>query len=412
MNLLHRITRLLTAEKTAPQQMPVAGISGLLPGYPSAAPGTYSTYRQMRAHPTLAMARLIATAPFRTTPIEFVATHGTEEQRLFMQETLNPLWANFVQQACFAFDYGWKGFEKVFAVTPAGRLTLARLKPLNVDRTRILVDENTGAFAGLRQRDVTLPAEKVFVFTHDMEDDDRYGRSRHENVRGAWNAWNELLKKEGQYIGKIAGVVPIVKYPEGTGRDRTGALRSNFELAQAVLANLGKGHGVAMPNQLAGWAEDMTRAGLDVSQLAAWQITFLEAGASHAHGFIEQMRHKESLMMRGWLVPERAALESSTGTRADAEAHGRVALSITEAVFEDLLRCVNRFMIDQLLMLNWGESARGGVVARACPADGARATMLRQIAVEALKKPADLDLLRRAIDFEKVLESTGIPAVS
>ncbi|MCX5658574.1 MAG: hypothetical protein NTW19_02495 [Planctomycetota bacterium] len=394
--------------------------SANLPGYSAPAAGTYATYRRMRGNPTIAIARMAATAPIRAAriavspgiaPAPGMGSNTTHAQAVaFIDANIRPLWPAICRDAMLALDYGWKGFEKVY-VHDAGRLVLHKLKPLAPELTRIQVDPATGGFAGLEQRGVSLPAGKCFVYSYDPEDDGLYGRSRHENVRAAWAAWTDLLAKEGQYATKVAGVTPIVTYPEGVGRDRHGAERPNFELAQAVLANLGLGHGVAMPNRLAGWAEDLVRGGIDVSQLAAWQIRFLEPSGQHGQDLVRQMQHKESLMLRGWLVPERAVAEGHAGTRADAEQHADLALSIAQETLDDLLRCVNRHVVDPLLALNFGEAARGSVRLTASPIADAGAGLARAMLLAAMGSPPNAETLLRTLDLDAMVEQQGLPGV-
>lgn len=387
-----------------------------LPGYAAPAPGAYATYRRMRGNPTIAISRMAATAPIRSARVSVVpgpraassAPVTIHEASAFIESVMRPLWPTLCRDALLALDFGWKGFEKVYALDD-GRLVLHKLKPLAPELTRVRVNPATGGFAGLEQRETILPPEKCFVFTHDAEDDGPYGRSRHENVRQAWSAWSDLLAKEGQYATKVAGVTPIVTYPEGSGRDRHGAERPNFELAQSVLANLGLGHGVAMPNRLANWAEDLVRGGIDVSQLAAWQIRFLEPAGQHGQDLVRQMQHKESLMLRGWLVPERAVAEGHAGTRADADAHGDLALSIAQGTLDDLLRGVNRHVIDPLLALNWGEAARGAVQLAAAPLADAGGSLARTILRDAVTSTPSAELLLRTLDLDAMIDQQGLP---
>src|SRR5947199_7338439 len=64
MNFLKRLLRPRTAELTPAQSVASAGIAfSQLPGFAVPSPGTYATYRRMSAHPTLALAKSIVTAP-------------------------------------------------------------------------------------------------------------------------------------------------------------------------------------------------------------------------------------------------------------------------------------------------------------------------------------------------------------
>ena len=149
-------------------------------------------------------------------------------------------------------------------------------------------------------------------------------------------------------------MTPVITYPEGTGKDAYGADQPNHVLAWQVLQNLGRGNGVAMPNRLAPWAEEWAMRGVDPVQLAAWQIKFMESSEEHGNDFVAQMQHKETLMLRGWLVPERAVAEGHFGTKAEAESHADMAVAIAQHDMFDLLRAFNENVVDPLLALNFG----------------------------------------------------------
>src|ERR1700712_2884341 len=62
MNLLKRLFRPAMGEQTPAQANTGIGFSQL-PGFSPPLPGTYGVYRRMSAHPTLALAQSIGTAP-------------------------------------------------------------------------------------------------------------------------------------------------------------------------------------------------------------------------------------------------------------------------------------------------------------------------------------------------------------
>jgi hypothetical protein len=407
----------LQGERTGPQGLQgsatVGGFLSQWPGYSVPPAGRLGTYRLMRGNPTIAIARVAATAPIRAARWSYQSRAGGADERVaFIRDQLEPIRPLLVGESLRALDFGFQAFEKVYAVQ-GGRLVLRRLKPLSPEGTAVLIDRRGGAFAGLRQGEVTLPASKAFVFTYDGEPGDFYGRSRHENVReSAWAPWVDLLRRQGQYVNKAAGVVPLIEYPEGVSHDRQGRSRDNFELAEAVAQQLGQGHGVTMPNVLARYAEDMVRSGMDPAQLRAWKISFLETRAGHGSEFVQMMRHFESLMLRGWLVPERTVAEGSAGTRADAAEHADLALVVAQQVLEDLVRHVNWHVIDPLLALNFGPDARGSVWVEPAPLLDEQAGFLRELVQRVLTSNADESLLRQMLDVDALLERTGVPRKS
>lgn len=370
--------------------------------------GDYATYRAMRRHPTVALARAIAQAPNLTASYVVESDEGEDDPvREAVAATVDPLWPFLMHNILFALDYGWQPFEKVWAVED-GLLAVAKLKPLLPDNTSILVDEH-GAFAGLKQHGVELSPENCFVMTYDAEAGNLYGRSRHENIRDVWTDARTLRKKQSTYNAKVAGVIPIIEYPEGTSRDRNGAEQDNYELAEKVLKALGSGNGVAMPNTLARFASDLARQGVSLESLKAWHIKLLEVRGNHGAGFVAQRRYSDSLLLRGWLIPERVATEGQFGTKAEATAHADIALVIADQFFESIIRHVNWFLIDPFVAYNFGTARVGTVRLEAVGLDRAQRAFYRSLIEKVLGNPANVDVLLDLVELREMAEAVGLP---
>jgi len=381
-------------------------ITALMVGPLNVQPGTYKTYRKMRRHPTIALARAVAVAPVLNVEHSY---EGDDEQVVeFVRSTLEPLWDGLVRHCLFALDYGWQPFERVWEVRD-GRLTYAKLKPLLQDVTTLLTDEH-GNVVGLKQGDVELTGAKALAFVHEGEPGELYGRSRHENVRGVWSAWEELLDRARRYAKRAVGTTPLIEYPEGRSLDRNGAEVENYKLAERILQRLGEGAGVAMPNTLSRHAVELARQGIDVRELRAWHLDFLEPKGRYGYEFVALLKHLETQMFRGWLVPERAAAEGQYGTKAEAEAHANVALEVTAQLERDILSWVNREVIAPLLELNWGPQAKGAVRLRSAGIEAGTREFYR-VLVRALLGSPNVDLFLEHVDLRALLERLDIPMV-
>lgn len=399
-------------ERTKRQQVQggVASWPTQLPGFINAPRGIYHTYRKMRGNPTIALARLVATAPIRAAEWSYeLGPNGTDDMLAFVQSTIDALKGALVAEALRALDYGWQPFEKVWEYR-GGRYVLTKMKPLLPDLTEPLEVKDTGQFAGLRNRDVDLGLEKSFVFTYDSEGGAIIGRSRHENVREkAWHPWEQLLDKKGKYVTKVSGAIPIVRYPQGKAKDASGTERDNFDIAKSVLAELGKLSGVAAPLDLAPWAADLLRSGVDVSKLLAWQIDFLESKGQHGGDLTNMMRYFDSLMMRGWLVPERAALEGQHGTKAESETQTDIVIAAAEQLLDDIVAAVNADLVEQLLTLNFGQSAKGAVRIAPAPLVDEKASLVRKMIESVLTNPANLAVFLKVVDMDAAVDQIGLP---
>lgn len=196
--------RVQTGTQTKPQaRNPGSGV-GFFSDESSAriSPQTLDTYRTMRNNPTIALARMIATAPIKAAPWTFTAQKGgTDEMVKFVQDALDPLAAQYIKDACRALDYGNQSFERVWEPV-SGRWVYKQLKALRPELTEILVYQG-GEYAGVRQGNIDLLDKKAFTFSYDAEYGNWYGRSRNENVRTtAYSLWCYNFSKLQRYIAR------------------------------------------------------------------------------------------------------------------------------------------------------------------------------------------------------------------
>lgn len=370
---------------------------------------TYQEYREMRKNPTIALARIVATAPIRKAEWTTEWNDGVDDKwGELVTEQMTALWQGLIKDILLALDYGWSPFEIVWAVKD-GKYVIERMKHLLVDKTDIQIDEY-GEFTGLKQGDIELGLMKSFVFTNEGEAGNYYGRSRHENVRDtAWRDWKGVSKKCEQFFTKTAGTIPIINYPEGKSLDAAGNEQDNFDLAKLVLQNLGKGNGVAMPNVFAKYAEDLAKAGVDPGALKAWEITFLEDSGNHGSEFIEKLKHDEALMMRGWLVPERVAIEGQFGTKAESSQHTDTALFMAELTLEDILDAVNKGVVDKILELNFGQEAKGKVYLKQSGLSNTDKAYYRSLVDKLFMQSITPDFVVELVELDTLLDYAGVP---
>lgn len=397
----------------------VAAISPFfdLPGFGKPQPSTIKTYRKMRSNPTIAIARMAATAPIKAAPWSFEATDDAPKGALeLIEDTLESGLRLIVREMLRSLDLGCYPFELVWEAKEARQFGLPmalvprKIKPLLPERTEILIEKPTGAFAGLKQGNVTLEPIESLLFTYDGEAGNFYGRPRNENIRKVWTAWDQMLDRIGKFTNKVAGVIPIIRYVLGTSIDETGATIANDKMAGTVLENLHQARGVAWPIELVPWAEDAMKAGVDIEKLMSWQISFLETKGQHAKEMVEVMRLLDSYLMRGWLVPERAAIEGQHGTKAEAGEHADIALLAAEEVLLDIALCINWYLIDKILIVNYGAEAAGTVTATPAPLTDEQKAFYREILKTVLTQAATVDLLFSMVNVDAMIERSGLPA--
>lgn len=371
---------------------------------------TYELYRRIRGNPTVALARSIATSPVKSAQWTIASEDNVPDENVkFIQKQIDKIWHKFIRNIVYALDYGWQPFEIIWNVTEDNRFGIDSMKPLLVDNSKLVRKNRTSGALGVRNGDVELFDAKVWWFSYDSEAGFPYGRSRHENIRKtAWFYWDKINERRGAYARKTAGIVPIIEYPVGTNRDKDGTVKSNYELAKKVLASLGKASGVAFPNDYAKHASDLARAGVDLQQLKSWHISFLESSGDHGSGFTDMLRHLESLMMRGWLIPERTATEGQYGTKAESETHGTHAIVASDLLFRDILNEINQ-IINWLLIFNFGPEAEGSIWMEPGGLDPFLLKFYRELMEKVLSAPANIDLLLQWLDVDSMLDKVDLP---
>lgn len=375
---------------------------------------TFETYRKMRQNPTIALARMVATAPIRCAEWTIEADDNVgEDVTDFIKEQIEGIWHNLVNDALLALDYGYAPGEQIYDRSE-GQVSIARIKPLLVDKTTILTDDH-GNFSGLRNKAnktvVDLEPEECFLYSYDCEAGNLYGRARHENIRAtAYTEWCDLQKKRARYFKKSAGAIPVVHYPDGDSVDAGGAVLPNFRQARQLIAHLQDGDGIAMPTILKPWAAELARDGKAGPDMEAWTVDFLETKAQHGGEFTDAMKHCESLMLRGWLVPERAASEAQTaGSRADSETSADFAMLAVDLTLHDIVQCLNVQVVDPLLAMNYGDQARGTVRIKRAGVAPAQQVFFKALITASLGNPANVALLLKLVDMNSLVAAAGLP---
>ena len=374
--------------------------------------GSYQTYRDMLEDPTIALSHAATTAPIIAAGWSIEADDDAPEgAKELIEDVFEPLRGRLMYQACRAIYYGWQSFEKVWGIDDMGRMVIERFKPLIPDYTEVAIDRDTGQVVGVKQGGVVLDRGHSVIISNDSEGENPYGRSRLENLRRwAWRPWTQGMEKLAQYQAKTAGVVPVIRYPEGEGKNASGQTVRNYEAATQMNLQLGLAHGIVMPTAIPDWAMDALRSGQNISDLMAWSVSFLETRAGHGAEFITSLSYQDKLKVRGYLLPERTILEGQFGTKAEAGVHGDIAVLISQQFLDCVVEELNRQAVDDVLVVNFGKSVRGKVYLTPGPIqDSAKA--LYQTIVSALYG-GNPDLALEQLDMDAMLDSLRLPKAS
>jgi hypothetical protein len=390
--------------------------SGSMSGWGQAPPPGMTTWRQVRRNPTVVMARVAAFAPVKMAMRR--ATLVADDDRYVddaaaLSAPLKRLMRRWLPHGLTAVDYGWSPAEIVWGRKRIGRDELewpVEIKPLLQDLTEARVDQR-GKFVGLRNRGVELDASEVLWVAHEPEAGSPYGTARCEIVRRYWWAWTKTIERMGQYAAKVAGVTPIIEYPEGESPDESGRMHSNYDLAVAAIASLGSGFGVALPNALARYVTDLAQHGIAAKEIQAWGIRFLEAGA-HGEDMVKVLTALDRFLVRGYSVPERAVLEGEHGTKADSEVHVDIVMAQGDDIGGELGQAWDDQVVDEVVRRNFGEEAVGVFRTEVPALQDAEAALVRSVVRTVLTTPATLETFGRVLDMDSMIEQQGLPLLS
>lgn len=340
-------------------------------GYGSLYLGHYTTYDWMLQHPTIQHARSMVFDAIISAPPSFESVKGVAKKRLdFVKGVVTAIWPDFIADVLRALDYGWAGFEKVWAVRKS-MYEYECLKPLNVNTNQIVADPN-GRFAGIDvdgNRENRLGVHKSFLFTYDGKFGNLYGRARLENFRAtAWRDWLDAATDVAKLSKKISGKLGILSTPAGSFKTSDGTTKNWSDLAASVgalltsdasllhLYHMGTGN-MIVPGQA---NFDQFVAALKASAVNL-DIKDFGSNSPAIGSLIERMKHDEELMFAGYFQSPRTGMATQGGTKADAQQHTDTGVANAENLSACIAQAFNRQVVDDLLVLNYGEAARGTV---------------------------------------------------
>lgn len=373
-------------------------------------PASYDTYREIRKDPTIALARALSIAPILAAEWSVEADDKSPdgavsigEAQEFIKQQFLPTRELFLERALFGgCDFGHQGFEKVFEYRD-GRIVLKKFKPLLQDLTELLVDEGTGAFAGFRQKKTDVPLSNCLLIPFRVEGTNWYGEPLLENAREPWNQKRKAAGGAERYDEKVAGAHWIVRYPIGETEDENGTAMDNALLAKKILDAVESSGSFAIPQDVAAFANELAM------ENAGWKIELLSDGGGRQPTFVTRLDYLDKQLTRALILPERSVLEGTYGTKAEAEAHGDLALTNAELTHDHVTRLVNWHAVDQLLALNFGDAWRGVVRLVASPIVDERLSFLKEVYTAVLTNPSGFLEEWGTLDTDSMKELLGVP---
>jgi hypothetical protein len=389
---------------------------------------TYARAREIRKDPTVNLVRRLCIAPALAADwtVESVSVRGItappEAEELIATSVLRHK-ATLLKAALFGMiDYGWCPVEVVWRLNEQGQLEPVKFKPLLVDNTYITVDD-LGEYAGLFQtykdlegNDVEvdiLGTAKALLFNQNVEGSNLYGESDYASVDAIVTQYDDVVDIAKAYDTKSAGASWVIKYPVGVTM-YNGKQTDNGVIASQLLSLIRSNSGICIPKSISN-AVGAIADGAPFNKLITandWEIELKETtGASSAH-LLERMKYLDVLKARALGMPERSVQEGTHGTKAEAEAHGDVALTFATDRSDSALEQLNAGPVDACLELNYGPQYRGTVKVISSPLGSDEKLFLRDLYKSIISNSSLSMLDFDNLDMAALRELIGVPSIA
>lgn len=395
-------------EKTK-AQLVTSSIFSAGPYLERATKASYETYRTMRKHPTIALARKLTIAPILSSSWSYeFKDNGTEEMAAFIKKQLEPLREHLIRTAILGqIDFGWQCFEKILGYDEETKqIVLKKLKPLLQDITQILIDEDTGAYIGVEQyNNIKLTAQETLLISADVEGTQWYGQPLLENARQIYNEWIDANEGASRYDRKLAGSHWVVYYPLGSS-EVDGEDKDNFEVAKAILDALEASGSVIVPSTVANYMDELKSANRE------WQIEILSDTTPQQPTFISRLNYLDALLVRAMGWPERSMLEGTLGTKAEAETHSNLGFINLEQQHRFIVQQVNWHIVNHLIRLNYGAEFENQIFVEAAPISDNDLGFFRDVYKNLITDPNGLVEEFANIDIKALRDRIRIPSNS
>lgn len=360
-------------------------------------PASLTTYRTIRKHPTIALARRLATAPILR------ASWGVEGEAddvtmAIAKQVTTSLRSAYIRHALYnLYDYGYVGFEQY--LTDNEQLVL---KPLLADYTQVRIDDmgefagiQVGAALGVSGAGVQLEPEECVFIGMEAEAGSFYGEGMLEVARLSFNEWTTTNEGASRYDSKVAGTRLQLHFPSGKSTIG-GVEKDNYDIAQDALAAFESSGTVAFEEGGPDAIENLEKA-----LPPRWRIEYVSDSSPRQASFIERMKYLDSLMVRAFGFPERAILEGEFGTKAEAGVHQGLALEGMEAMHEFLTEEFEIQVLKPHLILVTGSDE--GVKLTPGPVSKENKLWKRKLFMSLVKEAANV------VDFETLQDEVGVP---
>lgn len=425
---------------------------------------TLAQMRQLRKDPMISFGLHYRKVPIARAEIYVEARDkkGTNAQvAAFVDACLRLIYSRFIFQRTLCLDFGFQGIAKRFVLSNPGGVYedytsldengIPQLKPvwdegnivpviwkpfvaLRPELTAPMWDDKTEEFAGITYTTPTTSAAatkqrggtnkknargvmEIDIYhalwatnQKDTEHGSIYGYPLTGYARFYWWTYNFLAGLSNRGYERLAIPPVLAFHPEGSTvvDSATGATRANWEIALEMAERLRSNAVAAVPSTMAeaGIAETS-------NSQRAWDFKFLETPHEALSVFDNRFNYLNVMKLRSVWVPELAFTGGEVGRTGGnvAEQMAEVFTQSQQLMMEEILDEINRYMIPQLLLLNFPEFVNNGGRAVVKSRGFRRDDMELYKQIIQLFGQADPAILDK-LDVAEVLKRVGLPMKS
>ena len=362
-------------------------------------PVPFSYYRKARLHPTIALARELSVAPLIKASWSIEGPEASDEAVKLAQEVVKLRRAYMNHAVYCLYDFGFAAFEQYL-----NESEVLQLKPLLCDNISVFLGDD-GTFNGIVVREplnllsaVHLLSDQCVFLGLGAEAQTFFGAGHLEKARETYVDWREANASARRYDRKVAGSFLQLTYAIGESPDENGVMVDRAILAKKYVEQFESSGTAITPVD--------REAFLNKAQAQLppdFKLEFLSDSTPRQGSFIERQKYLDSLMVRAFMLPERAILEGQFGTKAEAEAHSNLALVAMESVHEFLTEEFERQVLKPHLALMLGDEAAESVSLTAGSISNENLLWKRALIEKLVASHPE------TVDLDALLDEVGLP---
>ena len=385
---------------------------------------TLSDIYEMRQDPTIKIGLSVIKHPLQRVDWDVIDRDTNKklppEIKHLVEGNLHKFWDELMVNMLTAIEFGYSIQEKVWEEQNS-YLVYDRLVPLRPDSIQIYYDTSTGYLTRIKQtvsypkkqsektaqekknekEGIWIPAEKLFIYSHNKQFANVEGESRLIGVYPYWKMCNDIYTYANAYYYRYS--IPLVEgwAPGGTSvvsKDAKGneVRQDNLTLWQSIIANIHK----------------VTTIVHEYSQNNEWGLKFIEP-TTKGITFLPYIEHLNIMKLVALFVPELTVMKGVRGSYGLGQSQTELFLDNEEAILKEINGRIDMDLIKPLVDMNFSATYTGREAPQAHWSYAPISKQIRGYVAKAFELVTNA-LANRGVsqlDYKEMAERLGIPVL-